>query len=134
MLTQWPWWRRWFGNRSERAAARYLRRRGFHLISHNYRCSQGEIDLIAVDGRELVFVEIRSTESPDPEIPAASVDREKQRRLTKAALHFLHRKRLRDPVCRFDVIAIAWPPGHAEPRIEHYPHAFEAVGRYQMDC
>jgi putative endonuclease len=127
-----PWWRRWFGNRSERAAGRYLRRRGLRVLVRNYRCPTGEIDLIALDGRCLVFVEVRSTAGPDLERPALSVDAEKQRRLTEAALHFLARHRLLEHPARFDVIALSWPPGRREPDVRHYPHAFEAVGRWQM--
>ncbi len=59
-----PWWRRWFGTRSERAAARFLRRLGYRILARNYTCSHGELDLIALDGRCIVFVEVRSTPSP----------------------------------------------------------------------
>jgi putative endonuclease len=133
-LSRWPWWRRWFGDRSERAVVRHLKRRGYRIHSRNYLCPGGELDVIALDGRTLVFVEVRSTASPDPERPALSITAEKQRRMTHAALHFLQRHRLRDPVCRFDVVIVCWPPTWPEPRIDHYEHAFEAIGRFQMDC
>src|SRR5437763_16509219 len=84
-----PWWRRWFGSRSERAAARFLRRRGYRVVARNYACPLGELDLVAVDAGCVVFVEVRSTETDDPARPAASVDARKQRRLTDLALHFL---------------------------------------------
>src|SRR5439155_8813704 len=87
MSPLWPWWRRWFGTRSERAAARFLRRRGYRIVARNYTCSLGELDLVALDGRTLVFVEVRSTATEDAERPAASVDPAKQRRLTDLALH-----------------------------------------------
>ncbi len=54
--------------------------------------------------------------------------------MTFAARHFLQRHRLRDPICRFDVLIVCWPQGQREPRIEHFPNAFEAVGKWQMDC
>jgi putative endonuclease len=127
-----PWWRRWFGSRSERAAARFLRRLGYRILTRNYTCPHGELDLIAVDGRCIVFVEVRSTGSEDVERPAASVDAAKQRRLTQLALYFLQKRRLLDYASRFDVLALSWPEGQREPRIVHYPHAFEAVGRFQM--
>ena len=126
-----PWWRRWFGTRSERAAARFLRRKGYRVVARNYSCPLGELDLVALDGRCVVFVEVRSTESADPARPAASVDAAKQRRLTDLALHFLHKHRLLNAAARFDVLAVCWPPGRREPVIEHFPHAFEAVGRFQ---
>jgi putative endonuclease len=127
-----PWWRRWFGNRSERAAARFLRRLGYRIVARNYSCPYGELDLVALDGRCLIFVEVRSTERNDPTIPAASVDDAKQRRLTQLALHFLQKHQLLNHAARFDVLALCWPADSTEPVIEHYPNAFPAVGRFQM--
>jgi putative endonuclease len=127
-----PWWRRWFGSRSERAAVRFLRRQGYRILARNYTCPAGEMDLVALDGPCLVLVEVRSTEQGDVGRPAASVDAAKQRRLTNVALHFLQEHRLLDRPARFDVLALSWPPGRREPVIAHYPHAFEAVGRFEM--
>jgi putative endonuclease len=127
-----PWWRRWFGSRSERAAVRFLRRLGYRILARNYTCPHGELDLVALDGRCVVFVEVRSTETDDLERPAASVDRAKQRRLTDVALHFLQRHGLLEHAARFDVLAVSWPPGRREPAIVHYRQAFEAVGRFEM--
>src|SRR5579884_2407506 len=98
-----PWWRRWFGTRSERAAVRFLRRLGYRILARNYSCPHGELDLVALDRDCVVIVEVRSTERAD---------------LTRPA--------------RFDVLALSWPAGRREPAVAHYPHAFEAVGRFQM--
>jgi putative endonuclease len=125
-----PWWRRWFGSRSERAAAKYLRRLGYRIVLRNFTCPFGEIDLIALDGRCVVFVEVRSTEAASMDAPAASVDAVKQRRLTKLAVYFLQKKRLQDHPARFDVLTVSWPAGCREPAIEHFPNAFEAVERF----
>jgi putative endonuclease len=127
-----PWWRRWFGTRSERAATRFLRRQGFRILASNYTCPHGELDLIALDERCVVFVEVRSTGGDDPERPAASVDETKQRRLTRLALYYLQEHHLLDCSARFDVLALSWPTGQREPRIVHYRQAFEAAGRFQM--
>lgn len=127
-----PWWRRWFGRRSERAAAEHLRGLGYRILAQNYTCPGGELDLVALDGNVLVFVEVRSTETPDPTRPAASVDMAKQRRLTELALHYLQANRLLGRPARFDVLAIAWPAGQARPAVMHYRDAFPAVGRFQM--
>jgi putative endonuclease len=128
-----PWWRRWFGTRSERAAAAYLRRQGYRILRRNYSCPQGEIDLIALDGRSIVFVEVRSTGNDDAERPAASIDLAKQTHLTRAALHFLQENRLLGQAARFDVLTLVWPEGQREPAITHFRQAFEAVGRWQME-
>jgi putative endonuclease len=131
-ITRWPVWRRWFGDRSERAAARFLRKLGYRVLARNVNLPAGELDLVALDGRTLVFVEVRSTEGASAESPAASVDLAKQRKLTNAALAFLSKHCLLDHPARFDVVAIAWPPNQREPHVVHYPNAFEAVGRFQM--
>jgi len=127
-----PWWRRWFGTRSEQAASRFLKRLGYRIVARNYTCPLGELDLVALDNGSLVFVEVRSTGAEDPAQAAASVDYNKQKRLTKLAVHFLKAKKLLDRPARFDVLAVSWPANRKEPAIVHYQNAFEAVGRGQM--
>ena len=131
-FTRWPWYRRWFGRRSERAAVRFLRRLRYRVVAANLADTRGEIDLIAVDGQTIVIVEVRSSESDDFEKLALSVNAEKQRRLTDAALRFLQRRRLLKVPVRFDVLAVCWPPEKREPAIRHFRNAFQAVGRFQM--
>ncbi len=122
-------WSRWLGDRGEREAARFLRRKGLRILTRGYRTHQGEVDLVARDGEILVFVEVKSRRQG---IPAEAVTPEKQRRLTLAALHFLRKYGLLDHPCRFDVVAIIWPEGVRPKSVEHIANAFEAVGRGQM--
>jgi putative endonuclease len=131
---RWPFWRRWFGQRSERAAARYLRKFGFHILAANVSDRFGEIDLLTLDpgGRTLVVVEVRSVSTADPQTAANTVNHQKQKKLTEAVLRFLSRRNLLGMSVRFDVVAIAWPPNSREPTILHLPLAFEATGRFQM--
>ena len=131
-LASFPWLRRWFGTRSERAAAAYLKKHGYRSLQRNFRCPLGELDLIALDGECIVFVEVRSTEGTDLNRPALSVDLEKQRRLTKLALYFLQRYKLLGRSARFDILAVSWPADQTEPKMAHYPSAFEATDRFQM--
>src|SRR5829696_7373317 len=108
-FSRWPWWRRWFGRRSERAAARFLRGLGYRVVAANVSDPAGEIDLIAVDGQTVVVVEVRSTAGDDWERTAASVDLRKQRKITGAAVRFLARRRLLEGVAvRFDVLVLCW--------------------------
>ena len=131
--TRKPWWRRWFGSRSERAAAQFLQRRlGYRILCRNFSCPRGELDLIALDGNCVVFVEVRSTEGEDCGRPAESVDDRKQRRLTDLALLFLHRHHLLGCQARFDILAVSWPSNRPEPEISHFPNAFQPTGRFQM--
>jgi putative endonuclease len=127
-----PWYRRWFGTRSERDAARYLKSLGYRIVARNFSCAFGELDLVALDRDTIVFVEVRSTERDDVARPAASVDIAKQKRLTRLALHFLQKKKLLNHAARFDVVCMAWPPAAKEPIIDHIKNAFEAHGRFQM--
>jgi putative endonuclease len=129
---RWPFWRRWFGRRSERAAARYLRKLGYRILAANVADSEGEIDLLALDGDTLVVVEVRSRSVADPHVAAETVNYPKQRKLTEAAVRFLSRRGLLGTNVRFDVLAIGWPPGAREPTVLYIPHAFQATGRFQF--
>lgn len=119
------WLNRLFGNRGERAAARFLRQAGFRILQRNARSQFGEIDLICREGETLVFVEVKTRTSQHFGHPAEAVDRRKQRQLTRAALAWLKRRGWTECACRFDVIAITWEPGQS-PVIEHFRNAFEA--------
>jgi len=127
-----PWWRRWFGTRSERACVRYLKKLGYRILARNFTCQFGELDIIALDKKCIVFVEVRSTESTDANQPAASVNTKKQERLTRLALFYLQKKRVLDQQARFDVLAVSWPSEQDEPTITHFVNAFEATGKFQF--
>lgn len=131
-FTRMPIWRRWFGRRSERYAAKYLRRQGCRVLGRNVDDRLGEIDLLVLDGQTLVVVEVRSSETRTFDELAATVNHDKQRRLTDAMLRFLQRRRLWGVGVRFDVIALRWPATAREPELRHYRHAFQSVGKYQF--
>jgi len=132
-FTRLPWWRRWFGARSERVAARYLRKQGLRIVAENVQELVGEIDLLAVEGRTLVVVEVRSSASKSFVELAESIDYPKQRRLTKAAMKFLKKRDLLNVAVRYDILLVRWPDDQSEPEIQHFRHAFDAAGdRYQM--
>lgn len=128
------WWSQWLqppslGLRGERLAERFLRRKGYHIIATHARDRKlGEIDLIAVDGRTVVFVEVKTRTSHDKGHPAEAVDNTKQRRITKLALRYLKRHDLLENAARFDIIAITWPDVQKSPVIEHFERAFEPQG------
>jgi len=120
--------RRSLGNRGERAAARYLKRRGYKILARGDRLLPGELDLVALDGDTVVFVEVKSRRSADVGHPAEAVNTAKQRRLTRLAVTFLKRHGLLEHPARFDVVALTWPEG-GRPTIEHFKNAFDAVGQ-----
>ncbi|MFH1921478.1 MAG: YraN family protein [Planctomycetota bacterium] len=115
------------GERGERAAARYLKRRGYKILARGNRLLPGELDLVALDRETIVFVEVKTRRSADAGHPAESVNAAKQRRLTRLAVTFLKRHGLLERAARFDVVAVTWPEG-SRPTIEHFKNAFDAVG------
>jgi len=115
------------GRRGEEAAARYLKRLGYVIVARGHRDNIGEIDLVAVDGRTIVFIEVKTRTTHDAGHPADAVDQAKQRRLTRLALSYLKRHDLLECKARFDVVAVTWPD-RGRPQIEHFKNAFEAVG------
>lgn len=131
------WWQARFGRaslgkRGERAAAKYLKRQGYKIVRQGERTTLGELDLVAVDGRTVVFVEVKTRASHDAGHPAEAVDRRKQERLTRLALSFLKQHGLLEHAARFDVVAVTWPESARRPTIEHFKNAFEPTGRGQM--
>lgn len=118
--------RRTLGQRGEALAARFLRRQGFRIVGRGVRTGLGELDLVAVDGRTVVFVEVKTRQTGQQGHPAEAVDLSKQRRLTLLATAYLQRHGLLNHHARFDVVAVTWPDGR-RPRIEHIRNAFDAV-------
>jgi len=133
----WTWIGRWtepqpLGKRGEAVAARFLRRLGYRIVARSQRDMLGEMDLIAIDRRTVVFVEVKTRKSHQAGHPAEAVGQAKQRRLTRLALGFLKRHDLLEQRARFDVVAVTWPNEQAKPTIEHFPNAFAPAGRHQM--
>lgn len=93
------------GAQAEEFAAQYLQRQGLRLLQRNYRCRQGEIDLVMQEGATLVFVEVRLRTRNDFGGAAASIDGRKQRRLILAAQHYLAAV-ASPPPCRFDALLL----------------------------
>lgn len=111
------------GEKGERLAERHLRGLGMKVLARRYATPAGELDLIMLDGRTLVFVEVKTQTDARLIEPEERVGAEKQRCLTIAAKAFVQRKKLYDRPCRFDVVAIVAPPDR-EPRIRHIAEAF----------
>jgi putative endonuclease len=120
------------GERGEDAAARFLKRLGYHILARHLDTRLGELDIVAVDGRTVVFVEVKTRSSTDAGHPAEVIDDLKERRMTQAALGYLKSHGLLNHAARFDAVAILWPSGAQQPTIEHIQDAFPAVGRGQF--
>jgi putative endonuclease len=123
---------RTLGQRGEAAAARFLKQRGYAIVARSDRGRLGEIDLVAVDRRTVVFVEVKTRRSHQAGHPADAVDLAKQRRLTRLALTYLKRHGLLENPARFDVVAVTWSDDSKPPIIEHFRNAFEPTGQWQL--
>jgi putative endonuclease len=110
------------GRAVEREVARWLEREGLAVVARNHRNAGGEIDLVVRDDDTLVFVEVKARSRTDHGGALAAIDRDKRRRLQRAASVYLAEARWEGP-CRFDVVAVeridgAW-------RFQRFENAFE---------
>ncbi len=93
------------GGHAETLAAAELVRRRYRIVTRNYRVKAGEIDIIAEDGQVLCFVEVRARNRLGHGSPEETISRTKRRRIAAAASAYLMRY-TREPLCRFDVVAV----------------------------
>lgn len=121
--------KRELGGRSERVAAEYLRRMGLRILEVNHRCRLGEIDIVAREGRTMVFVEVKSKGGPAYGRPEEMITAAKRRKLTALALAYIRKSGWRGRPARFDVVTILWlPDGMAD--LRHHRSAFQAEGAW----
>src|ERR687883_218833 len=100
--------RQLFGRDGENLAERYLKKKGYVLVERNYRCRGGEVDLIVLDRKTIVFVEVKTRSDYSFGTPLEAVETRKQQRMVRAAEFFLSEKKLHNRDARFDVIGISW--------------------------
>jgi putative endonuclease len=114
------------GRAAEDLALRYLEQHGLQLVTRNFRCTRGEIDLIMRHGDSLVFVEVRARRNDNFGSGAASVDARKQAKLNAAAALYLQQNaQLSNCPCRFDVVALSFASD--PPQLDWIPDAFGAT-------
>ncbi|HSH14230.1 MAG TPA: YraN family protein [Desulfurivibrionaceae bacterium] len=110
------------GARGEAMAEQYLKRTGYRILARNYRCRYGEIDLIAEEGGNLVFIEVKTRSGAGFGHPLEAVDQRKRGQLTRTARRYLEENSAGERFCRFDVVAISLA---GEPQLELVRNAFE---------
>jgi len=116
------------GRIGEAQAERFLKQTGLKIVSRNVRVGYDEIDLIARQGDTLIFVEVKTRASEDFGRPAAAVNRAKRKKLSRAAIHFMKRHKLRPPYIRFDIVEVIG----GKPEIRHIQNAFSLEGGYRI--
>ncbi len=98
--------KRKIGTEYERKAGEYLEKNGYRVLAYNYRTRRGEIDIVARDGEYLVFCEVKYRKGAGSGHPSEAVDYKKQRILSRCALYYVMKEKVRDVPCRFDVVSI----------------------------
>jgi putative endonuclease len=104
------------GKEGEKIAAAFLKKNGYQIIEKNYRCPLGEIDIIAREKGELVFVEVKTRRSSELGYPEQAVGINKQKKMSQLALWYLQKKDA-DMEARFDVVAVSISPSGNEIRL-----------------
>lgn len=115
--------KREIGEAYEEAALLYLERQGVRILERNFRCRQGEVDLIGQDGDYLVFFEVKYRRTASAGYPAEAVGYGKQKKICRAAAFFLYQRKANEGIpVRFDVVAVC---GES---VNWYRDAFDYVG------
>jgi len=115
------------GARGENLACAFLARNGYRVIERNYRCRQGEIDIIAQQGETLVFVEVRARTGGAYGTPEESITAAKKQRLRQVADHYVQHRDNLPEARRIDVVAVRLGQGGRARRIEIIENAVEGA-------
>ena len=110
------------GNIGEQLAVGYLKSKNYQILARNFRCTQGEIDIVASRNNVVVFIEVKYRRSLNCGYPAESVTAIKQRKIRKTAEYYIYKNNLADTDFRFDVIQII--DDGTNPITEHIENAF----------
>lgn len=122
------------GRWGEKQAEKFLKKSGYRILGRRVRAGKhDEIDLIARLGSDtMVFVEVKTRKSDHYGRPAAAVNRDKRRKLSRAAVTFLQKRKLRPPYIRFDIIEVIGLRLDGTPEIHHIENAFTLEGGYRI--
>ena len=114
------------GEKGEKLAVKFLKKKGYKVIKQNYKTRIGEIDIIAKDRETLAFIEVKTRESIEYGLPFEAVNRAKKKKIANVALLYL--KKVKEiPPCRFDIVSIYYEQG--KPKFELIKDAFEVPTR-----
>jgi putative endonuclease len=111
------------GRSGEAVAAAWYEARGYQVLDRNWRCRDGELDLVVARGRIVVFCEVKARRHDRFGSPAEAVTVAKQRRIRGLALRWLRERGARAASLRFDVASVRWPAG-GDPVVDVISDAF----------
>jgi len=118
--------RQGLGRTGERLAAEALMDKGYHILERNFRCRHGEIDLVAQDEHELVFVEVKTRRGTSYGLPEDALTLHKRRKILEVASYYLDLHTCSDCSWRVDVVAVQFSAGGKLEEIRVYQHAVTA--------
>jgi putative endonuclease len=122
--------RREVGKLGEKIAQKFLKKRGFRIRETGFRCTQGEIDIIAEKKDCLIFVEVRTKSSLDFGSPEESITRAKKERLVASALSYTSTHSRLPPLWRIDIVAVELDERGKTKRVELIENAVEPDSRF----
>jgi putative endonuclease len=114
------------GGTGEAIALAHLEHNGYAIIDRNYTCLIGEIDIVAMNDGDIVFIEVKSRRSSAFGTPAEAVTVTKQKKISRTALYYLKEKNLLGRPVRFDVVAVTLK--RDETTVEIFQNAFDFIG------
>ena len=94
------------GNLGEEIATEYIKKKKYVIIQRNFRCRYGEVDIVAKDNNEYVFIEVKTRTSKKFGQPAEAVNQLKKKHIYNVTRYFLHRYKIENSLVRFDVIEV----------------------------
>ena len=118
------------GELGERAAKKHLKRLGLKFLVSNFRSARGEIDLVFREADCLVFVEVKTRSSEEWVRPAAAVNAERRRRLSRAALDYLRLLKNPPVKIRFDIVEVLLQDSSVR-EVRHLPNTFAMERPYR---
>ena len=121
------------GRWGERQAARLLKKKRYKILGQRVRVGKrDEIDIVAGQGNALVFVEVKTRKNENYGRPFSAVNKEKRKRLSRAAVAYLKKRRIQPEHIRFDVIEVIGELGGDAPEIRHIENAFPLDSAYRL--
>ncbi len=117
--------RQGLGRTGERLAAEELTRQGYRFIERNFRCCHGEIDLIAEDANDLIFIEVKTRRGNAYGLPEEAVTPRKQQKLVQVATYYLDLHACSERSWRIDVVAVQLSANGRFEEIRIHQHAVQ---------
>jgi putative endonuclease len=121
------------GRWGEKQAVKFLRSKHWKIIGERVRIGKhDELDIVADDKTALVFVEVKTRKNENYGRPFSAVNKEKRKRLSRAAVSYLKKKKLQPDYIRFDVIEVIGEPDGDVPEIRHIENSFQLDSAYKL--